>query len=1184
MTPDSLPPAGTTYNITVVATDENALSASDTESFTMPAVPFSYVTVDPATQAVTTTSTTSYDVTIHNVGNVAGEFGLTAEATIFDGSVTFGSLPAPVTIPASGSATFPVTVSTSDAPTRSSVPLLFSSPVANTVYTPTAIVELQVVSAEAEPILNAASVCELPSAVEDAFLSLASAVDELSYWCEQGDCPVPFRDGVVTAGESLVTYANARIAAQPTTLPALNDVETALADLAAQTGDVEILDGVADLGAALQPLGLQLCEVEQHRVDARFVPYVDAILSGETADFSLDVTNHGTLTTTYAITVTGLPGSDLVFNESIGPGTTLNLPITPTPSGLGVFDLTATVVPVAPDVTLAIEETAVARLNVVDKYVQLAAVTAEPAFVETGDSSTDLSIDVANVANVARAATAYTEIQAPGGAISYTDTTDLTILVGAPRTYALGTVDTSGWPAGVYTITVELRDEENALIPNGSNNGYLVVGQAMGASRSVQPAVVAPGTVTVTTIITTEILADTILPTTDQADAALWSATGLRSVIPDPLPTDDEGRTTTRLQSLTTRTAAALPASSDTLGSLSSSLNTITGTVILRYEQDEAVLTGTWDNFNSTRASNGSFARANAIGETATFTVTGTWVNLGFLASRYSGYAEVYIDGVSQDILDLYRREDTPISVVYDGLISTTHTISVTALGTANPYASDTRVPLDYLDVYNGGSYADGTFEEDDTRLFLSTGWDTRNDGAASGGSYLREDTSTAWFPFTGGSVTYQALAYNGGGRADVYIDGVFRTRLNLHNLTAVTRTLSFDGLGAGPHVMQVSGYRGNVTVDTFTTPGSAPFYTDPIPGTFTRFEEDDPAFLYNGVPFTQTAQSWTRGIYNQSEASDGQYIYSQTAGDTARFTFDGTWVSVGFFTDDNSGIAEIFIDGASQGTFDLYSNEQDVTSFTYDGLISGTHTISVTVLGTSNPLSGNEYVRLDYVDTWDGSSLSDGRFEEMDERVLLSGGWSHVANTDASGGAYLETSLHGEPTFWFPFTDDTVTYQALDYFRSNEVAIYIDEVFQGYYDIDTGQAPTITYSFDNLGAGLHMLKVRHYRGEATLDAFVTPAVSPPAPPPTPTIFTRYEEDDPAIRYNGLPYASTAATWNRYDGVGRASDGQYIRSGAPATGSALTSAAPGSALGLPPTDSAGRLKSSSTVSARGLWT
>ncbi|MEZ4641456.1 MAG: hypothetical protein R3E31_01725 [Chloroflexota bacterium] len=631
----------------------------------------------------------------------------------------------------------------------------------------------------------------------------------------------------------------------------------------------------------------------------------------------------------------------------------------------------------------------------------------------------------------------------------------------------------------------------------------------------------------------------------------LWPATGLRSVITtpttfadEPLSVVDETTVVIDDPSLVISDPLSLEADPALVPAFYSP-DTITGTVILRYEQDEAVTTGTWQNVGNVQASNGSYWRADTLGETAVFTVTGTWINLGFLADNSSGYADILIDGISQGVVDLYRRDITPISFVYDGLSSGSHTVSIVAQGSANPLSLNDFVHLDYLDVYDSGSYADGTFEQNDTRIFRSSGWSSPvNDANASGGSYIRSSNAAVWFPFTGDSVSYQALAYYNGGKTNIFIDGVYRATVDLYNpLVSITRTFSFAGLGAGPHIMQVSSYRGDTTIDAFITPGVAPFYTPPTPGSYARYEEDNGALLYNGLPYTVTARTWTRSTLSSS-TSDGQSMYSYTAGDTAVFTFNGVWASVGFLTTYNSGQAEIFLDGSSQGIVDLYSNEDDVTSVTFAGLISGTHTLSVTVLGTSNPLSNGDYVYLDYVDMWDGSSLPDGVFEEVNGRILRSGGWDDVANAAASGGAYSESALHGHPTAWFPFMGDSVTYQALDYFRSDEVSIYIDEVFLGHYDIYTGAAPTITYSFDGLGPGLHIFKLRDYREEATLDAFIVPAISASTPPAPAQVFTRVEEDDTAVLYNGLPYAITAFSWDRTDNVPQASRGQYVVSSA----------------------------------------
>jgi len=177
-----------------------------------------------------------------------------------------------------------------------------------------------------EPFLAAANRCEQQPTVAAAYAALVAAVDELDFWCADGDCSPVLRDRVAAAGADLAGYA--RSAAQPVTLPSLAAVENAAAALAAQNGSAAILAGVADLGDAVYALSGELCQVTQHRATARFSPYIDAILLGAMASFSLDVTNHGSLATTYAVTVTGLPGGAVQQQVSLAPGAT---PACPSP-------------------------------------------------------------------------------------------------------------------------------------------------------------------------------------------------------------------------------------------------------------------------------------------------------------------------------------------------------------------------------------------------------------------------------------------------------------------------------------------------------------------------------------------------------------------------------------------------------------------------------------------------------------------------------------------------------------------------------------------------------------------------------------------------------------------------------------------------------------------------------------
>ncbi len=1140
----SVPGGGTTYPVDVIVTAEDDPSLTDTEPATptVGSTPFSYLTLEPAVIYATENSTATFDISLTNVGNAAGSFPLSVTVPVSSWLVS--GLSSPVALNSGAEDFQTIELDINNAAVGFVYPLLVSGPIPSSDFSQLASAKVQIVSENAGPIFVVADELADHCTIGEPGLSatvetLASLINELEASCDSGSCSLSVRDEVVDALNSVAAFADVS-----PLITADDTLATIAIDLAGHSDDIDIQADIVAISSAVATLETEVCELTEHTPTVKWLPAYNAGLVSQPVSYTLEVTNQGTVTTTYAVTVS-LPSGTTTYNVTdLAPGETDSVVHAPSSGAIGLYDLSATARATGPDVMLAgLIDEAEATLNVVDKFIQLTAVTASPDFVETGTSSTDIKIDVTNIANIAWDATAETRIFAPGGGISYTADIPVTLLIGDPKTYDLATVDTSSWAAGLYTITVDLVDGGGNPITEGSNYGYLGVGQALGVTQSVEPALVAPGTVTVTTVLTTEILAATIISPSAQPiqpiEAHVWQL--IDETAEQPIPAQPDLVREEELENNPRIGRGEETGESADVTILASLILTTTG--ITRTEQDESsiIYTGTWNDVSLTKASSGSMGRADDMGDTATFTFTGTMVTLGFIGSSSSANVEVFIDGVSEGVFDLYRRENTPLSFTFDNFITGTHTISVTHTGLTNPFANNDYVQLDYIDVWDGTTLPDGTFEQDSDRVFPSNGWNTINNGIASGGSYFSDNNATAWFPFSGDSVSFQAIAFNGGGTGDVYIDGQWKARLDFNNIATITRTLSFENLGAGQHMMMVTAYQDGLTVDAFTTPGTGPFYTPITPTGFTRFEDDDPAMLYNGLPFTVTSSSWTRNahIFN-SEASDGQYISSNTLSDTVSLTFDGVWASVGFFTEDSAGMAEIFIDGVSQGVVDTYSNEEGVTSVTFDNLITGTHTLSVTVLDTANPLSINTHVYFDYIDVWDGASLPSGTFEQDDARVLRGGGLTDVLDADASGGSYMEEVLHSQTTVWFPFEGDSITYQGFDYFRSEKVAIYIDDVFQDYYAIYTGQAPTITYSFDGLGPGLHMMKVVHYRDELTLDAFHVPAITAPTPPPTLTTFTRYEEDYPEIRYNGLPYTITASSWFRTFTVDEASDGQFI--------------------------------------------
>ncbi len=468
-------------------------------------------------------------------------------------------------------------------------------------------------------------------------------------------------------------------------------------------------------------LELEVCELSEHFPSLSWTPGYDAVLPGGTAVYTLTLANLGSVSTSYTLTV-DLPTGPQTLTPTVAPGASVDYVYPVTESALGLYDLSALAEAAGPDVTLpGLLVEAAARLSVVDRFLQLTAVRPDPAFVETGTSATTIHIDVSNVANLGWDATAQTTIQDPTGGVSFSADYPVNILLGAPRSYTLGTVDTSGWPAGIYTVSVELLDTNLDLIPDGEGYGYLGVGQGLGVSHGISPAIVPPGTVTVTTQITTELLSQSIVPRLlGSGELEVAESTNQRI--------SEAAR-----QRISKSASHPNQPIAETVESL-----ILTTWAITRTEDTSSaiVYSGTWATQTnpqfSDAASNADYTYSSIAGDTASFDFTGTWVQVGFIASQECGEAEILIDGVSQGIVDLYgptfNSAADVASFIFDGLPDTAHTLVIRVTGTSNPFANGQLVKLDYVDTWDGTLMPAGTFEEDQPRVWYSDDWDFLSD------------------------------------------------------------------------------------------------------------------------------------------------------------------------------------------------------------------------------------------------------------------------------------------------------------------------------------------------------------------------------------------------------------------------------------------------------------------------
>jgi hypothetical protein len=379
-----------------------------------------------------------------------------------------------------------------------------------------------------------------------------------------------------------------------------------------------------------------------------------------------------------------------------------------------------------------------------------------------------------------------------------------------------------------------------------------------------------------------------------------------------------------------------------------------------RVEETAAATTFTtgWTAGDATRAWSGATAAVSATpGARATFTFAGTSVRWIGLSGPQTGGARIFLDGAFQAQVDTYAPTEIQ-TVVYavTGLAAARHRLEIEVTGDRNPAATNSSIVVDAFDIRPRKEETDpsitysGAWTAQDTiRAYSGTSLQT------GGGMAARSETagSRAQFAFSGTSVNWIGLRGPWVGMADVFVDGVFATRVDLYAPTDVVQTTVFSasGLTDGPHTLRidVTGVKNPaatsawVIVDAFDVPLPA---TAPV---VTRVQETDLSITYTGPSDWPPA-----GVANLWSGENARL--STTVGARATFTFTGTsvrWLGERGF---DTGVARISLDGSFVAQVDTKTplqEEYQAALFSAAGLTPGTHTLTIDVIGRNNEPPG---------------------------------------------------------------------------------------------------------------------------------------------------------------------------------------------------------------------------------------
>jgi hypothetical protein len=202
--------------------------------------------------------------------------------------------------------------------------------------------------------------------------------------------------------------------------------------------------------------------------------------------------------------------------------------------------------------------------------------------------------------------------------------------------------------------------------------------------------------------------------------------------------------------------------------------------------------------------------------------------------------------------------------------------------------------------------------------------------------------------------------------------------------------------------------------------------------------------------------------------AVGGAYRTSNQVGATATFSTPRV-TSVSWLTHrgPDQGMAKVFVDGRSRGTFNLYALEHRARAFTFSGLARTSHTVKVKVLGLRDPSSVGTSVAVDGFEVRSGTGIR----QESSPKIRYDS-WTGVSRAAASGGSY-RTSRSPAASASLAFTGRTIKWITATGPAYGRARVVIDgKVFRVdlYRRTLRWQVPI---TFRGLPKGTHHIRVR---------------------------------------------------------------------------------------------------------------
>jgi peptidoglycan/xylan/chitin deacetylase (PgdA/CDA1 family) len=258
-----------------------------------------------------------------------------------------------------------------------------------------------------------------------------------------------------------------------------------------------------------------------------------------------------------------------------------------------------------------------------------------------------------------------------------------------------------------------------------------------------------------------------------------------------------------------------------------------TSAVTKRIEENNPniIYEGSWISDSNANLSSGSGKYSGSVGSSASFSFTGTGINMIATSSNEAGIAKITLDGT------VYSADEYAASTLWQkavfqktDLASGTHSIKIEYSGTKNPASASNNIFIDAFDIINGDILtvnAIKRIEENNPKIIYSGTWTSQSSTKFSGGTdvYSGSAGSSASFSFTGTGIKMISTPYRAAGIAKITLDGTVYN-VDLYSSTTQWQKVVFQkmDLASGTHniIIEYSGTKNkrssstNIFIDAF--------------------------------------------------------------------------------------------------------------------------------------------------------------------------------------------------------------------------------------------------------------------------------------------------------------------------------------------------------------------------------